>query len=683
MDDHPPRDDRDPPHDAEPDLPPRSFSRAARRAAVPPPPDVPDFPFAFRELRRLTLEAETQFRWDSQQATWSQCAEHWRRRVQDMQLGDEDLDVRLSRMLLGTSTAAEPKHAPFFEASRVFLKPKAFLPSNDGRETTFPLPRVERAVVRNAVRGSFLARKRERRLTSRLPFARRRVVVESSADFEASLKIDAQNATWLDTQRQSWIEDVRDLGARVPFPPTPPRAVHLAARYLDQLVASVLPEAMKRAREGGWTARELELWHDRLSRVRLVCENAADESDRLFESRTSHSRAPRRRTPTSRSTLTTLEATPPRRHERLGGDSSAVLERADSALRRAAEALRGGAPGPAYGEARARVSAERLAALREDENYQALVRLYRDRMRDGTLPRHSARSETRVRLERTREDPERDALVAAAVSGMMRRSLERADAPFAAHVRGAREASQAEADVSAPASLAPFESEGEDDSAAGDASPRTPRTTPRPLRTFEDAERFFANPPPGADGRLLVPGAAASGERERRARDFVRGTAGTDPSEDRGDVSSSSSDDDDAPATLRRRGDGEAPPLEGVLDAGPARECPPRERTDVDEATAVDDDAVACPATLREMLADARRAAADSDAAAERARDDVTCQICYARRRDALVMPCCHLLYCYRCVARASEAAEARGHPDRCPCCRGAISGVLRCKLTE
>jgi len=120
MDDHPPRDDRDRPLDAEPDLPPRSFSRAARRAAAPPPPDVPDFPFAFRELRRLTLEAETQFRWDSQQATWSQCAEHWRRRVQDMQPGDGDLDARLSRMLLGASTAAKPKHAPFFEASRVF-----------------------------------------------------------------------------------------------------------------------------------------------------------------------------------------------------------------------------------------------------------------------------------------------------------------------------------------------------------------------------------------------------------------------------------------------------------------------------------------------------------------------------------------------------------------------------------
>ena len=129
MDDRSPRRERDLPLAAESNLPPRLFSRAtlsAADSASPPPPDVLDFPFAFRELRRLTLEAETQFRWDSQQATWSQCADHWRRRVQDMQLGDEDLDVRLSRMLLGTSTAAEPKHAPFFEASRVFLNRKPF-----------------------------------------------------------------------------------------------------------------------------------------------------------------------------------------------------------------------------------------------------------------------------------------------------------------------------------------------------------------------------------------------------------------------------------------------------------------------------------------------------------------------------------------------------------------------------
>ena len=87
--------------------------------------------------------------------------------------------------------------------------------------------------------------------------------------------------------------------------------------------------------------------------------------------------------------------------------------------------------------------------------------------------------------------------------------------------------------------------------------------------------------------------------------------------------------------------------------------------------------------TLNFVYSEAHDVVKVADAAAEEAKDAVTCQICYANRRNALVMPCCHLLYCYRCVTRASEVAEARGHPDRCPCCRGPISGVLRCKLTE
>ena len=66
-------------------------------------------------------------------------------------------------------------------------------------------------------------------------------VVASVADLEASLKIDAQCATWIDTQRQNWTEDVRDMGARVPFPLTNEQATHRAARFLDRLVASELP----------------------------------------------------------------------------------------------------------------------------------------------------------------------------------------------------------------------------------------------------------------------------------------------------------------------------------------------------------------------------------------------------------------------------------------------------------
>lgn len=67
--------------------------------------------------------------------------------------------------------------------------------------------------------------------------------------------------------------------------------------------------------------------------------------------------------------------------------------------------------------------------------------------------------------------------------------------------------------------------------------------------------------------------------------------------------------------------------------------------------------------------------------ATEEATDAVTCQICFGAKRDALVMPCCHLLYCHRCVTRATAVAENRGQPVRCPCCRGPISGVLRCRL--
>ena len=148
------------------------------------------------------------------------------------------------------------------------------------------------------------------------------------------------------------------------------------------------------------------------------------------------------------------------------------------------------------------------------------------------------------------------------------------------------------------------------------------------------------------------------------------------------------------PARVPRDGQGDLAVLgmgRRVLEDGVARpsagpsgpECPPRERVDDDDYVSAESVPVTCPATLRGMLAGARRVAEEADAAAEEAKDAVTCQICYANRRDALVMPCCHLLYCYRCVTRASEVAEARGHPDRCPCCRGPISGVLRCKLTE
>ena len=64
----------------------------------------------------------------------------------------------------------------------------------------------------------------------------------------------------------------------------------------------------------------------------------------------------------------------------------------------------------------------------------------------------------------------------------------------------------------------------------------------------------------------------------------------------------------------------------------------------------------------------------------EDAHDELLCQICFTERRDALIMPCLHMLYCRHCVDRTSAENERRGYPDRCPCCRESIGGVLRCK---
>ena len=568
---------------------------------------------------------------------------------------------------------------------------------------------------------------------------------------------------------------MRDLGARVPFPLTPAQATRRAARFLDRLVASALPEAMKQAREGGWTARGFELWRDRLMRVSLICENEVligDQEGRAEDAREARrilagddtlgsgftrplraslagsvsrirseaADAPRDRASSRRSTLAALGVSPPRapRERRgggapagLGGERTEARRRAEDVGREVAEALR--ASGLTRGSDDASATAERLAALRQDENYQALVTLYRDRMRTGQMPRGvysgPGRDASRL-LEQTREDPERDALIAATVNNMMRRvhvvtgrdvqtlaaSLpggpetreERERESFLLLSEGSpsflsREDARFETPDGSPRSLLPrapenedanedaqfdatrssldeTDPESEDAFTAGGEPPRAARV----LRTLEDAEHFFATLPPGAAGHLLVPGTSgASGERSRRARaSRVADATREIPPSDDGDVSSDPDEDSPNP---RRVGDVLRNVATGDAGGAPGPECPPRERVDAarDEAVVVDGAPVMCPAQFAEALTAARRAVADADAAAENARDAVTCQICYVQRRDALVMPCCHLLYCYRCVTRASEAAEAQGHPDRCPCCRGPISGVLRCKLTE
>ena len=100
------------------------------------------------------------------------------------------------------------------------------------------------------------------------------------------------------------------------------------------------------------------------------------------------------------------------------------------------------------------------------------------------------------------------------------------------------------------------------------------------------------------------------------------------------------------------------------------------------EAVVVDGAPVMCPAEFAEALTAARRAAADADAAAENARDAVTCQICYVQRRrarDALLPPA--VLLPLRDARVAAAEAGTLGQTPVLP--RALLVWVLRCKLTE
>ena len=52
------------------------------------------------------------------------------------------------------------------------------------------------------------------------------------------------------------------------------------------------------------------------------------------------------------------------------------------------------------------------------------------------------------------------------------------------------------------------------------------------------------------------------------------------------------------------------------------------------------------------------------------------CQICFENNRDCIIMPCTHMLFCRKCVA----SVKLQGN-NRCPSCRGPISGEINCNL--
>ena len=223
--------------------------------------------------------------------------------------------------------------------------------------------------------------------------------------------------------------------------------------------------------------------------------------------------------------------------------------------------------------------------FRDDPHYVALVQHYRRGLQSGEV--YSGNWER----ERRREDPERDALVEAAVASVTRR-------------REARGGGEADARTAA----------------------RSPSPRPRRASTIVGSRRV---PPP------------------RRAEEEAEDDSAIEEA-----IETFDDDDDadspDSSSSLERR-------------AGIER---------VERATQV-------------PLVDSLQVRLDRALAlAESAREETLCQICFSNKRDELILPCCHMLYCHQCVVRACDADAARGQAERCPCCRGSIGGLLRCKLT-
>lgn len=56
---------------------------------------------------------------------------------------------------------------------------------------------------------------------------------------------------------------------------------------------------------------------------------------------------------------------------------------------------------------------------------------------------------------------------------------------------------------------------------------------------------------------------------------------------------------------------------------------------------------------------------------------EVLCTICYTNKRDTVVCPCLHLMYCNACISRVHEAGSEDG-TARCPHCRAQMTATMR-----
>ena len=479
------------------------------------------------------------------------------------------------------------------------------------------------------------------------------------ADLEASLHIDAQHESWIDTHRRRWVRRCKDLAGLDENLEDDPRIRSTGVRRLDialrsysvlalGLFGGIRTDALRRIAEGGWDAEGCREWN---RRIRLIMEDdeEPEEPEPTLDVPVPLSA---RDAALARESLQSLRRRPSRGAPDARDEAVAAAQRTATRLER--DYLDDGDDG-VHGDLRdtpdddddsydddddddetettAAVAGTNLTReiLHESPHYRQLVEHYRRRMGEPGYDPDASDDE---------DDPIRDSLVAATVretvglhEGARRRLAVGHDGAHGL-VTATRASRGAEANVAARAAVAAREVYA----AAGLPYP----TRSREGLGFMEAHRFAGVPYPDgfptsvdsvrseddrSAGRLL---AGRLVERERLAR--VVGE-----------------DDDDDDATV-------AP-------------SPPSLPAPIDEAG------------LGEMdERDLRAALMDTARRLEAAQDELLCQICFTERRDALIMPCLHLLYCRRCVDRSSEANERRGLPDRCPCCRASVGGVLRCK---
>jgi len=77
---------------------------------------------------------------------------------------------------------------------------------------------------------------------------------------------------------------------------------------------------------------------------------------------------------------------------------------------------------------------------------------------------------------------------------------------------------------------------------------------------------------------------------------------------------------------------------------------------------------------FEECFRNMRQTVNEYDQKIEKLQQKIQCQICMERSRNAIILPCCHFLYCEPCLNQLVG-------PPRCPTCRSPIQGRLTCNL--